>query len=188
MKKQSSIILSLIAVAVIGTGILSTVNTDSKHTSYIGTTLPEYPIEFLAKETPFAIKGQVIDLVSVPIQYDAVGIPNVFTDVVMAVDSDLKGQYTDDTITVRVQGGETDSEKFVYESSPEFSVGEKVFLFVADKEPNSIYGDNYYVAGLQHGKYNLDVPGEAKNKNSDRDMTDKALEDIIQTAKIKSQK
>ena len=63
-----------------------------------------------------------------------------------------------------------------------------MLIFVADKEPESIYGDNYYVAGLQHGKYNLDKDGEAKNKNSDRNMSVKSLEDKINKAKQKSPK
>lgn len=63
-----------------------------------------------------------------------------------------------------------------------------MLIFVADKEPESIYGDNYYVAGLQHGKYNLDESEQAKNKNSDRDMSKKSLEDKVKKAKQKSPK
>jgi len=33
----------------------------------------------------------------------------------------------------------------------------------------------------------MDEPGNAKNKNSDRDMTVKELEDIIKKTKLKSQ-
>jgi len=187
MKKQSSIILSLVAVAVLSAGIFSTMGAEAKETIVVSSALPDYPVEFLAENTPYAIKGKVIDLVEVPVQYDAVGIGNVFTDVVIDVTKDLNNKYTDDIITIRVQGGETDTAKYVYESSPAFALGEKVFIFVADKEPESIYGDNYYVAGLQHGKYNMDEPGNAKNKNSDRDMTVKELEDIIKKTKLKSQ-
>ena len=188
MKKQNTIILSLVAIAVLSAGIFSTMSVESKETMLIGSSLPDYTVEFLAENTPFAIKGKVIDLVEVPIQYDIVGIGNVFTDVVIDVKKDLSGQYTDDTITVRVQGGETDTAIYEYEGSPEFAIGEKVLILVADKEPESIYGDNYYVAGMQHGKYNLDEDGNAKNKNSDRNMSEKSLEDKIKTAKQKSQK
>lgn len=189
MKKQNSIILSIVAVAVLSLGVFSTINNESElETVVIGSTLPNYPLEFLAENTPFAIKGKVIDLVSVPVQYDEVGIGNVFTDVVLDVKKDVSGKYTDDTITVRVQGGETDKAKYVYENSPEFAIGEKVFILVADKEPESIYGDNYYVAGLQHGKYTLDDDGIAKNKNSDKNMSEKSLEDKVKKAKQKTQK
>lgn len=177
--------LSLMVVAVLSAGIFTAMSLETKETVSIGSALPNYPIEYLAENTPFAIKGKVIDLVQVPVQYDVVGIGNVFTDVVIEVKEDLNGKYTDDTITLRVQGGETDSAIYKYESSPEFAIGEKVFVLVADKEPKSIYGDNYYVAGLQHGKYNLDEEGKAKNKNSDRNMPEKSLEDKIKQAKQK---
>jgi len=185
MKKQNSIILSLVAVAVLSVGIFSTMGGESKEIMLIGSSLPDYTIEFLAENTPYAIKGKVIDIVEVPVQYDVVGIGNVFTDVVIDVKKDLSKQYTDDTITVRIQGGETDTAIYVYESSPEFVIGEKIFIFVADKEPESIYGDNYYVAGLKHGKYNLDGNGNAKNKDSHRDISEKSLEDKIKKVKQK---
>jgi Phr family secreted Rap phosphatase inhibitor len=189
MKKQNSIILSLISVAVLSVGMFSTINTESEfETVIVGSVLPNYPIDFLAENTSFAVKGKVIELIQVPVQYDVVGIGNIFTDVVIDVKRDVSEKYTDDTITVRVQGGETNNAKYVYESSPEFTVGEMVFILVADKEPESIYGDNYYVAGLQHGKFTLDENGNAKNKNPDRDMSEKSLEDKIKKTKQKIQK
>lgn len=188
MKKQNSVILSLIAVAVISAGVFTTQNLETKETFRIGSSLPDYTVEVLAENTPFAIKGKVIDLVQVPVREDALGVKDVFTDVVIDVNKDLSGKYTDDTITVRVLGGETETAKYVYDSSPEFALGENVLILVADKAPESIYGDNYYVAGLQHGKYNLDEEGKAKNKNSDRDMSEKSLEDKIIQAKQKSSK
>ncbi len=182
MKKSSLIILSLAVMTVLSVGIFS-MNIESKETIVIGSSLPDYPIEFLAKNTPYAIEGKVVDLIPIPMQYDAVGIGTVFTDVVIDVEKDLGMKYVDDTITVRVQGGETDTAKYVYEDSPKFARGEKVFIIVADKEPESVYGDNYYVAGLQHGKYNLDESGKAKNSNPDKNMSHKELEDKVRQAK-----
>ncbi len=187
MKKQNSIIFSLIAVAIISTGVLATQNLETKETFRIGASLPDFPLEVLAENTPFAIKGTVIELIQIPIDENAF-VKDVYTDVVIAVKEDLSGKYTEDTITVRIQGGETETAKYVYDGSPEFTLGEKVLILVADKEPESIFGDNYYVAGWQHGKYNLDQEGEAKNKDSDRDMSEKSLEDKIKKAKQKSPK
>lgn len=185
MKKQNSIILSLVVVAVLSAGIFSTVGIDSKQTIFIGSALPDYPVEYLAENTPFAIKGKVIELVEVPTQIDEVGIGNVFTDVIIDVKKDLSGQYTDDTITLRVQGGSIGNADYVYGGAPEFTVGEKILVLVADKEPESIYGDNYYVAGMQHGKYNLDEDGKAKNKDSTKDTSLKSLEDKVKKSKSK---
>lgn len=183
MNKQKSIILSLVAIAVISAGTFITQNVDTREIYMTGSSLPDFSVEFLAANTPFAIKGTVIELSQVPIDEDALVI-DVFTDVVVDVDKDLSGKYTDDTITVRIKGGETEAARYVYESSPDFKIGEKVLLLVADKEPDSIYGDNYYVAGLQHGKFTLD-DGQAINKDSNRNISEKSLEDKITKAKTK---
>lgn len=184
MKKQNSIILSLVAIiAVLGAGIFTTMNVDAKETVLIGSSLPDYTLEYLAENTPYAISGVVIDMIPVDEQTDELGITDVFTNVVIDVTKDISAQYTEDTITVRIFGGETDTRIYQYEHSAEFAIGEKVLILVAEKEPQSIFGDNYYVAGLQHGKYNLDEDGTAKNKNSDRDMSEKSLEDKIKEIK-----
>jgi len=188
MKKQNSIILSLIAVTIVGMGIFSAVNMDSKETIHVGGSIPDYPLEFLAEKTPYAIKGKVIDLIPVDEKTDEHGIVDVFTDVVIDVKKDISEQYAENTITVRIRGGETDTAIYEYEHAPEFAVNENILILVADKEPESMFGDNYYVAGLDQGKFNLDIKGEAKNKNSDRSMSEKSLEDKIKKAKQKSEK
>ena len=56
MKKQNTIILSLVAIAVLSAGMFSTMSAESKETMLIGSSLPNYTVEFLAENTPFAIK------------------------------------------------------------------------------------------------------------------------------------
>ena len=190
MNKQKYLILSAAVIAVAITGVLFSLNSTETITVSGGTeqvaevvtlsgALPDFPVSYLAEETTYAIKGTVIQIKSVPVQYDVAGMPNVFTDVVIAVEKDLKGLYVEDTITVRVDGGQADGYTVVSEIAPEFEVGEEIFIFVGDKENDSIYGDNYYVAGLQHGKYNLDVDGKAKNKDPARDISEDELKELI---------
>lgn len=83
---------------------------------------------------------------------------------------------------IQAEDNEAGGYTVVSEIYPEFEVGETVFIFVGDKENDSIYGDNYYVAGLQHGKYNLDVDGQATNKDPARDITEERLKEIISAA------
>ena len=172
---------SLVAVAALSAGLLTT-SLDQKETIRVGSSLPAYPLDYLAENTPFTIKGKVVEFQKVPISYDVAGIPNIMTDVVIKVQKDLSGQYTDKTITLRIQGGETEDAIHVYEGTPEFVLGEKVLVLVADKAPKSIYGDNYYVAGMVYGKYSLDN-GDAKNHDSNRNMSEKSLEEKIKKAK-----
>jgi len=160
-------------------GIMESPETEQKEIVRSGSSMPDYPLDFLAQVSPFAIKGTVDDVVFLPLHYDEVGIGNALTAIVINVEKDFNEKYTNDTITVVIQGGETDTTKYVSDSSPEFAIGEKVFVFVADKEPESIFGDNYYVAGLEQGKFNLDEEGMAINKDPNRSLTLESLIGII---------
>ena len=160
-------------------GIMESPEIEQKEIVRSGSSMPDYPLDFLARVSPFAIKGTVDDVVFLPLHYDEVGMGNALTAIVINVEKDFNEKYTNDTITVVIQGGETDTTKYVSDSSPEFTIDEKVFVFVAGKEPDSIFGDNYYVAGLEQGKFNLDEEGMAINKDPNRSLTLESLIGII---------
>ena len=145
----------------------------------IESSLPDFTPEFLANSSRHALLGVVTQINPVPVQYDEAGMQQVFTDVVIAVNEDLKGEYQDPLITIRVDGGETDIEIVVHESAPVFKVGEMVLIFVGDKEPDSIYGDNYYVAGQYQGKYSIQESGFAANKDPNRNTTMDELRAVV---------
>lgn len=71
----------------------------------------------------------------------------------------------------------------VVDGAPDFKIGEPVFVLVAEKEPGSIYGNNYYVAGMQHGKYSLDEAGNALSKDPSKNTSYKNLKDAVAGAK-----
>ena len=152
---------------------------DQKRT-LVESTPPDATPEFLANSTRHALLGVVTQVNPVPVQYNETGAPQVFTDVVIAVNEDLKGEYRDPLITVRVDGGETDTEIVIYESAPKFKVGERVFVFVGDKDPDGAYGDNYHVAGQYQGKYTVTESGLAVNRDHGRILTLDDLRAIVE--------
>ncbi len=160
-------------------GIMGSPEIEQKEIVRSGSSMPDYPLDFLARVSPFIIKGTVDDIVFLPLHYDEVGMGNALTAIVINVEKDFNEKYTNNTITVVIQGGETDTTKYVSDSSPEFVIGEKIFVFVADKEPDSIFGDNYYIAGLEQGKFNLDEEGKAINKDPNKSLTLESLIGII---------
>jgi len=188
MKKQTYAILPLAALVIIGIGVFSISHEAESEieTVVIDGSLPNYSVEYLAKETPYAIVGTVEDIIMLPVQYDEVGIANVFTDIVIDVDKDIHQDYDQSDIKVRIQGGQTEKHHVIVEASPVFEIGKRVLVIVAEKEPDSIYGNNHYVAGLQHGKYDLEENGMAINKDPSRNMPTELLEKIIADAKIPS--
>lgn len=149
----------------------------------IASSLPNYTPSYLAQNVPYAIRGNVTDIVKVPPQTDDLGIVDVFTDVVITVDEDLFSKYVEKTITVRTRGGDAGNVVFTVDGAPDFKLGEPVFVLVAEKEPDSIYGDNYYVAGMQHGKYRLDEAGNALSKDPSKSIPYDTLKDIVTGAK-----
>ncbi|MEM2923778.1 MAG: hypothetical protein QW560_05140 [Candidatus Nitrosocaldus sp.] len=68
--------------------------------------------------------------------------------------------------------------------SPEFSIVERVLLFIADKEPNTIWGDNYYLAGMKLGKYSL-VDGKAYGPEYPEGIDENTSIAKIQSARAK---
>lgn len=148
----------------------------------IGTSIPDYSLQYLAENVPYAIKGNVTGIVKVPPQTDSLGVTEILTDVVINVHEDLFDKYTEKTITVRIQGGEADGALVVVDGSPEFTLGEDVFVLVAERSPGSIYGNSYYVAGEQYGKYSLDANGNAINKDPLKNISYESLKDAVERA------
>lgn len=186
MRKQTSIILSLSVLAIAGLAILPALSTSATTDTVIiheYGSLPYYPMDFLAQKSAYVIRGTVEEMKPVPVTFNEFGSPQVFTDVVLNVKEDLHKRYTDEQITVRVRGGTSEGYKIISDSSPIFSIGENVLIFVADKEPTSIYGDNYYVAGLKLGKYFISN-GIAHNVDSVRNMSEETLSAEIKRVSV----
>lgn len=154
-------LIPILAITLVVTvaGITFTTNLVSHNDTEVITihsALPNYSVDYLAKETRHAIIGEVVSITPAGILIDdAHSSKIVFSDVVIDVEKDLNGEYKDRQITVKIRGGSLDGVQVISDSDPQFSIGERVLIFVGDKEPESIWGDSYYVAGLELGKYSL---------------------------------
>ena len=71
---------------------------------------------------------------------------------------DKNQQYAKDAITVRIQSAQTEDERMTTEFSSPFEIGEEVFLFVAAKEPDSIYDEDVFlfITSREHGSTHND--------------------------------
>lgn len=180
MQKNTKLIAITAMIAVIGafTLIMTTVEESEISTSkeFITQTVQgamhEYPLEVLSEGTQYAIVGKVTDIEAQREPFDA-EMDTVFSYVTIKVKEDLFGAYDQKYITVKVRGGETETMLTETDFSPEFQINEKVLIFVPEKEPDSIYGDNYYVAGHFQGKYKLDN-GNAERQDG-KNHTEKDL-------------
>ena len=144
--------------------------------------VPSLTPGFLANHTNHAIHGIVTGIEVQPVEFDENGTPIVFTDVRIAVFDDLKGDYDEAFMVIRVQGGETNEYRSTVKGAPIFKMGETVLIFVNDKDPDDIYGDNYHVEGLQNGKYTILGSGLAVNQDAARVTTLDELKVLTQAA------
>lgn len=161
--------MAIIVVAAISTGIFaygSEIAYDKKTVITQGS-LHAFSLEDLSQGAQFAIDGKVKDIQSVEVQRD--GKILVFSDVTLNVNEDLFGQYDQKEITVRIMGGETPNITHISGDDASFDKNEHVLVFVAGPEPDSIWGNNYYVAGLELGKYKVE---DGKAKQSDKEQYD----------------
>lgn len=88
-----------------------------------------------------------------------------FTDYTVEIDTVLRGEAEEKTLTVRVQGGTVDGITEVYSPAPELKLGEEYLLFLYQPARGGSFnttGDYYYILGLTQGVFQKyeDVLGE----------------------------
>ena len=151
---------------------------DTKETVVLNSTLTDRQLRSLIHEASHVILGVVTQVN--PVQVAAEGDQAVFTDVVIAVNEDMKGTYQDTLITIWIEGGETDQLLVINEDAPEFKVGERVVVFV--KELDGVHGGNYTLEGLSQGKYGLGPYDRAENKDPTKHTSLDELRAMVEAA------
>jgi hypothetical protein len=110
-----------------------------------------YPLDYMARVSKYIVIGKFVTKGS---EYKAV-TPNFnfpITHAVVDVEQELTGNLKGNRIEFKASGL---SNKFagVY-------YGDKILVFIADKEPDSVFGDNYYLLMGKAGIYKI-VDGKA---------------------------
>jgi hypothetical protein len=167
-KTISIVVIAVIAASVVAVNSAIAFNVSSEPLErriVIDGELPVLSVDELSKKSKYVIIGTVTGTPKQSISIDEEhSVTRIFSDVTIAVEEDLKQSYTQNTITVRTIGGQmtierpdgkTETVTVVSDTYPVFAPGERVMVFVNDKEPHTIWGDNYYVAGAKLGKYEL---------------------------------
>ena len=78
------------------------------------------------------------------------------TDIIIEANEVLSGELINKTVTVRIDKGEDDTTIVHSDGYPDFTIGEKVLLFLSRDDSDVATDEDYYVlTGMLQGKYNL---------------------------------
>ena len=88
------------------------------------------------------------------------------TDIFVEIDKIFKGEPKTDTIAVRINKGEDEKYKIISDGYPDFTIGEKVLLFLSLDESDLKTDENYYVlSGMYQGKFVLNDSSSTTYEN-----------------------
>lgn len=168
----------------------------------ISGSMGDVSLEMLGEHAKYAIAGKVVSIT--PIKYvdsdrRAEKIFNklfqknqnillideeILSDVKIKVKEDLFGKYDKKFITLRIPGGQTETQKTIHKLSPEFVVGDRIIVFVGIGDSYSISENNYTVLGLMQGTIRLTEDNKVVSKFAPTDeMTEKEMKNIIKLLK-----
>ena len=116
-----------------------------------------YSLEDLAETAEFVVIGRITEVSPLVPGYLLVfsdGYDRFQFDVTLSVEKDLDEKYDRDTIQFRIHDSREEFGIGI-EDEQNFVVGERVLVFIGEKEPDSVMGDAYLVHGVTQGKYLL---------------------------------
>ncbi len=154
MKRILLIWISVITIGVIVTGItvtyitsymLQDVHTEAENIeSYIPGYMGDgyFTLDNMSRFARYIVIGTVVDETTNPYNVRD-KIEEYHSGITVNIDTDLTGMYNDKMI------------HFVGPSTNWVKAGDKILVFLADKEPNSVWGDNYYIIGGLYGLFKV---------------------------------
>jgi len=144
---------------------------------------PVMEYEELMEKSQIVVKGKIVgSQVNVEFfdQNDML-VPDITTTWTLDIKKLIKGNHTGTTVDFVTQGGTYNNMKHTAMHGVDVNIGDKMVIFLA-KEPASIWGDNYYVAGAQSGVYKI------KDTKAENDFLKKSFDESDFENKLKSNK
>ena len=130
---------------------------------FISGSLVERSLEDLFSESALVVRGTVSEPSESLKIRSTRGSDAIYTDYKFDVSELLRGNDSDDELTIRVQGGTIRNVTEVYEHSPVLSGENEYLLFLYKPARGGAYntdGDYYYILGLTQGTFVKDEDGD----------------------------
>ena len=95
----------------------------------------------------------------------------IYTDIYFKVEQNIKGRLKPlDQITMKYYGGSLDGVTTLVVGAPQFTVGEKSLLFLAEKQSDKTQQNFYVISGFSQGKFNITIDSETKKEKVEREQ------------------
>lgn len=156
-------------------------NTES--TTIVHPALIEVDIDQLSKGSDVILIGTVTNVGPIKIiklVQGEVEIP--LTPVTVKIERELTGNYQGNEIQVTVEG---DGTKYIVFDEPQFTVGEKVLLFLTHTDPSTVYGDVYVLRGGIQAKFAIDKNGITHNPKYGDIPVENLVSQILESRRTK---
>lgn len=139
-----------------------------------------FTLQERVKHSDLIIEGAVVRMASLKKQIDPANDGYwVFTIATVKVNDLLKGEAGEGTIDVQLWGGETDGVAYAFERHG-IGINDDVIMFL-EKNPGSIYGDNYALVGPTSGMYLIEGDS-AKHYYEEMTLEAASLRDAVREA------
>jgi len=176
--KLKTVTLHLIAITV--TVLVATTFTTPSTLIYTSYTVVPKSIGELARESDLIVVAKVIEILPSKLDTSDPKMIRIWTDIRLQVERYIKAPSNSSTVEVRLAGGTANGVTHIVSGGVELEAGQRVLLFLK-KEPNTIWGDHFFVHGFVQGRYLLD-DGSALNEDPAKGTSEKALIAEIQKA------
>lgn len=107
-----------------------------------------------------------------------IGAPYVYTTWTLLINDILKGSPTSEKIQFKTSGGTYKNVEHQIFDQIHMDTGDELFVFLT-KDPDSQWGNSYYLTGSQSGIYTVDEKGRAYNELKDINSNLNELKTLI---------
>lgn len=199
--------ISILLAVVIVVGVATVVNTKSGNpTNIIAMNSWDNQIlnnSLLAESSDSIIIGQVIEILpsrwntpdgKKPVPTDKMPASkeeseqkqkenNIYTDIIIKIDQQIKNKSTPATVIIRTLGGKVGEDAQIEEDDAKFEIGERVLLFLTKEDPftDNSMGTHYRVTGWKFGKFSITKDNQAVRAGIPTEYQNIPLEELLKS-------
>ena len=180
MNKQRKVLISSVAAITVAIPALFFLSVMMPVGNQVHTLVAEITDEELIANVDMIVQGTASHSEPIELFYGSDSkTPKIYTKWFIETDTIYKGESNSKFVEALMPGGEKNGFTTLIDHAPHIEDGDQVILFL-NKDPESVFGDNYVIAGPAIGTYVIhnDI---ATNENPEKAILETELISKIQT-------